>query len=160
MTNQIRFMFRDMLAFSRRLKEDTKADSISIELEDERLLFTIRRGEHIISRAVGTVQLDKVVDLEVIYKGILTAVLKELDTASPRQRIECIGAELSQEPLLWIDSTPDPQYPIRILEAHLMNCRGKLFADPPSQLVDMMNRLQEERAVILEGALDTLRGKR
>mgnify|MGYP001558677985 CR=1 FL=1 len=64
--------------------------------------------------------------------------------------------ELKGEALLHIDATPDKEYPIRILKAHRFYCDMRWHADPPSAFCDEINRLQDERAKILDRAIAVL----
>jgi len=69
--------------------------------------------------------------------------------------------KLTQEPLLHVDCTPDKEYPIRILQAHLGNCQcmwsdntgGEETKNP---LLVMMNDHNRQRAEILERAIALL----
>lgn len=55
-----------------------------------------------------------------------------------------------------VDSTPDADYPIRILEAMLERCTcGYYTGDGP--LPELMNKWDAERAVYLRRAIETLR---
>lgn len=61
------------------------------------------------------------------------------------------------EALQYVDATPDKDYPLRILRAHYENATtGDWVADPPSPMITLMNQIQEERAKILNSAINTL----
>lgn len=61
------------------------------------------------------------------------------------------------EPLCYVDSTPDDGYVLRILQAHLDNQEtGEWVADPPSPLIDFMNKCSKERAELLRKAIAEL----
>lgn len=64
--------------------------------------------------------------------------------------------ELTRQPVLYVDATPDSGLPLRILRAHRENCACKFVADPPSPLITMMNELNDQRAVILDRAIAIL----
>ena len=70
--------------------------------------------------------------------------------------------ELLQEPVRYIDATPDDNYPIRILQAYLDNCNCKwsdntIGDEPQNPLLKYMNELSDERAKILSKAITKLR---
>lgn len=65
--------------------------------------------------------------------------------------------KVTQEPLIHIDMTPGSDLPIRILEAYRANCNCKWEAIPESEFVDFMNKLQDERAEILDKAIKILK---
>lgn len=66
----------------------------------------------------------------------------------------------TQEAIQHIDSTPDADYPIRILRAYRSdtNCRYEVTGvdDESKVLWDMLNDHQDQRAKILDKALDIL----
>ena len=64
--------------------------------------------------------------------------------------------KMNKEMLIYVDSTPDDGYPLRILKAHRENCNCRYMAEPPSALWDEMNKFQEQRAEILDRAIETL----
>lgn len=61
-----------------------------------------------------------------------------------------------------VDATPDEEYPLRILRAHLYNCESTTLTDntsgaPPTNIVCIeMNKANVERAVILRRAIAAL----
>lgn len=59
------------------------------------------------------------------------------------------------EPVIYLDSTPDNSYPVRILEAYLYNTRVRTEATN-KELEKILNSAQEERAKLLEKAIDIL----
>jgi len=68
--------------------------------------------------------------------------------------------ELTQEPIHYVDSTPDEGYPLRILQAYRENCNSR-WSDSASgenmnPLYDLMNKHQEQRAEILDRAIEKL----
>lgn len=68
--------------------------------------------------------------------------------------------ELTQEPLLNVDSTPDEGYPLRILKAHRENCNVRWSdtkGEPLSLIFGQVNKACEERAEILDRAIEVLR---
>ena len=64
--------------------------------------------------------------------------------------------ELSQEPLDFVNATPDDEYPLRILRAHRQNCDCRWIAEPQSELADLMNEMDDKRAAILDRAIALL----
>jgi hypothetical protein len=60
------------------------------------------------------------------------------------------------EPLHYVDSTPDENYVLRILRAHLANCESVWIAEPESPLIDAMNEANEKRAELLRKAIEKL----
>ena len=69
--------------------------------------------------------------------------------------------ELTGQPVLWVDGTPNEGYPLRILRAYRQQC-DRLWADttdgkgkenPPLKL---MNEHQAQRAAILDRAIARL----
>jgi len=62
---------------------------------------------------------------------------------------------LKREEMLWIDATPDADYPLRILRAYLRNTTMRTISEPP-MLGEIMNKAQDERAVILQDAINRL----
>ena len=67
------------------------------------------------------------------------------------------------EPLLHVDATPDENYALRILQAYRQNCNCKyeVHGLPKKQIIfwDMMNELQDQRAKVLDKAIETLTKK-
>ena len=63
---------------------------------------------------------------------------------------------LTNEPLIWIDATPDEEYPLRILTTHRANCNSKWIAEPSNIVYDKMNEDQDKRAEILDRAIEVL----
>jgi len=66
---------------------------------------------------------------------------------------------LTQEPIINVDATPDEHYPLRILKAYRENCNCKWESHPPSWIWDSMNEASEKRAVILDRAIAILEGR-
>lgn len=66
--------------------------------------------------------------------------------------------ESFQEPILHVDSTPDNEYPLRILRAYRENCNVRWQADGKidSKIYDVMNEHCEQRAIILDRAIAIL----
>jgi hypothetical protein len=68
---------------------------------------------------------------------------------------------VTQQPLLFVDMTPDDELPIRILEAYLDNCyclwRVEGLEGPAQRLYNQMNYDQGQRAVILSRAIQKLK---
>jgi tRNA nucleotidyltransferase/poly(A) polymerase len=66
-----------------------------------------------------------------------------------------------EKPVMNVDATPDREYPLRILRAYRENCNVR-FADtstgeePKSPMLKMMNKLCDERAKILDEAIEIL----
>lgn len=64
--------------------------------------------------------------------------------------------EVSQEPILHIDSIPDIYYPLRILMAYRENCNCKFVSDLDNEVVRLMNEANERRALLLDKAIELL----
>jgi len=62
----------------------------------------------------------------------------------------------SKQVILSIDATPDDGYPIRILKAYLEEAEGTYVESDPPQLGEIMNKAQNDRAVILRKAINKL----
>ena len=69
--------------------------------------------------------------------------------------------ELTKQPILHLDATPDTNYPIRILEAYRQDCDSRWATGTDGSvdnlLLRLMNEHQEQRATILDKAIETLR---
>ena len=69
--------------------------------------------------------------------------------------------KLTQEPIKYVDSTPDENYPIRILEAYRENCNSfwevHRLTDEEKHFYDIMNEHQISRAKILDKAINKLK---
>ena len=66
--------------------------------------------------------------------------------------------KLTNEPVIWIDATPNEEYPLRILRTYRENCNSKWMADPPNRVYDQMNEDQDKRVEILDRAIKLLEG--
>ena len=58
-----------------------------------------------------------------------------------------------------IDATPDPDYPLRILQAYRSHCAVRwtmLDGSPPGPALQWMNQQSEQRAKLLDRAIATL----
>jgi hypothetical protein len=64
--------------------------------------------------------------------------------------------KVSQEPIIYVDATPDKEYPLRILQAHRGNCNCKWVTDSPDIVLDFMNKANDQRAEILDKAIAIL----
>lgn len=68
---------------------------------------------------------------------------------------------LTQQPVEFLDGTPDAEYPIRILQAYRDNCNCRWSTDTEGDcdnpLFTLMNQHCEERAKILDKAIAVLR---
>lgn len=64
--------------------------------------------------------------------------------------------EVTQQPILCIDATPDREYVLRILRAYRQNCDCRWVSTEPNALIDIMNMHCEERAVLLDEAIAIL----
>ncbi len=68
--------------------------------------------------------------------------------------------KLSREPIILVDSTPDSEYPIRILRAYRVNatalwkCEG--MSDATTAVYEQMNYDQLARARLLDAAIHRL----
>ena len=69
--------------------------------------------------------------------------------------------KLTQEPVEYVDSTPDENYPIRILEAYRENCNSFWevhgLTGEEKHFYDMLNEHQISRAKILDKAINKLK---
>lgn len=64
--------------------------------------------------------------------------------------------EVTREPLVFVDSTPNEGYVLRILAAHRENCNCKWVSTEPNPTVDVMNAACDKRAVLLDKAIALL----
>ena len=65
--------------------------------------------------------------------------------------------DLTQEPIKYVDATPDDEYPLRILRAYRKDCNCMWETNPPGYpIYDMMNEHQIQRAAILDKAIEAL----
>ena len=68
---------------------------------------------------------------------------------------------LTQQPILYVDATPNEEYPLRILRAyrHFSDCQWAEDTDGgpvKNQLLKVMNKNNETRAKILDKAIKLL----
>lgn len=69
---------------------------------------------------------------------------------------------ITQQPVNYVDSTPDVDYPRRILDTYLTNTRCRWAEDTsggpvdPTSLCGLMNAAQDRRAALLREALAIL----
>ena len=65
---------------------------------------------------------------------------------------------------VWVDSTPDGNYAIRILRAFRLRCdayyRVTGVSEERQQMYDLLNQLQKERAAELDQAIELLSSPR
>jgi len=69
--------------------------------------------------------------------------------------------ELTQQPILHIDGTPNEDYPLRILRVYRQECDCKWAentdgSEPTNPLLIMMNEHCDQRAEILDRAIEKL----
>ena len=64
--------------------------------------------------------------------------------------------DLTQQPVQFIDATPDEEYPLRILRAYRENCNCKWSSDTENALIKAMNEMNDKRAEILDRAIERL----
>lgn len=64
--------------------------------------------------------------------------------------------DLTQQPIEFVDGTPDKEYPLRILMAYRENCNCKWVTNGPDPMLDEMNKKCDERAKILDEAIKVL----
>lgn len=64
--------------------------------------------------------------------------------------------DLNKIPINFVDATPDKDYALRILKSYRDNCDCKFIMNNPTPLIEEMNRLQDERAKILDKAIEIL----
>lgn len=64
--------------------------------------------------------------------------------------------EISQEPVMHIDATPDEDYPLRILQAYRQHCDCRWTSNLENALINEMNKACEQRAAILDKAIAML----
>lgn len=66
---------------------------------------------------------------------------------------------ITQQPIICVDATPDADYVLRILRAYRENCNCRcegMGALHTCELCEVMNQAQEERARLLDFAIDVL----
>lgn len=62
--------------------------------------------------------------------------------------------DLTQEPIKFVDATPNNKYPLRILKAYRENCNCKWAStNEPNELLNLMNDDCNRRAEILDKAI-------
>jgi len=67
--------------------------------------------------------------------------------------------EVTQEPIIHVNATPDEGYPLRILRAYRENCNREWVSEtdkPLNPLLEQMNKYCRQRAVILDAAIAVL----
>lgn len=64
--------------------------------------------------------------------------------------------DINQQPINYVDATPDEGYPLRILRTYRANCDCRWVSELENPLIQLMNKNQEERAKILDVAIATL----
>lgn len=64
--------------------------------------------------------------------------------------------DLTQEPIRHINATPDKEYPLRILKAYRENCNCRWAGDLDNPLIKTMNEMNDERAKLLDNAIEIL----
>lgn len=72
--------------------------------------------------------------------------------------------DLTQQPILYIDGTPNEDYPLRILRAYRQNCNcmwseTTTGGEPQNPLLQLMNEHNRQRAEILDRAIRLLEAK-
>lgn len=70
-------------------------------------------------------------------------------------RKEPLHSPRNWEPLTYIDATPNKGYVLRILRSHLQNCKAR-WGGTHNELVEAMNRMQEQREQLLKDAIAKL----
>jgi len=102
----------------------------------------------------------KIPSVESTYKVLMDKSNRILEKIAMEQESKTVFPPLSQEPILHVDSTPDANYPLRILRAYRLNadcCYEVTGVDEKSRVIwDMMNSFQEKRAKLLDKALEIL----
>jgi hypothetical protein len=67
---------------------------------------------------------------------------------------------LTQEPVLFINNTPDEEYPLRILQTYRKNCNCFWSTEgldvSTMQIYEVMNDHQKQRAKLLDNAINIL----
>jgi len=63
---------------------------------------------------------------------------------------------VTQDVIFSVDSTPDKEYPLRILRAYRENCNCKWVTGKSDPLLDEMNDDCDKRAEILDDAIRVL----
>jgi len=63
---------------------------------------------------------------------------------------------LTQETILYVDSTPNNEYPLRILKAYRENCNSKWSGNSDNPIFEIMNKHQDQRAKILDKTIEIL----
>lgn len=80
---------------------------------------------------------------------------------STQEDITILGEKLNRkQEILFIDATPDEEYPLRILEAYRANCDTKWVTDTDGNcsnpMFQQMNEDQNKRAELLNDAIKKL----
>ena len=69
---------------------------------------------------------------------------------------------MTETPKLYVDATPDKEYPLRILKAYRQDCDCKWASDtdgtlPDNPILKMMNEHNDQRAKYLDKAIRILK---
>ena len=75
-----------------------------------------------------------------------------------KRRDNALAKLVNQEPIRFIDATPNEEYPLRILKAYRQQCDCRWVestdgSEPTNPLLKLMNELNEQRAAILDKAI-------
>lgn len=72
-----------------------------------------------------------------------------------------LKSRLTKQPVMYVDGTPDKDYPLRILEAYRKNCDVRWVSqDTDNELFAIMNEHCEQRAQVLDQAIALLKSVR
>jgi hypothetical protein len=69
----------------------------------------------------------------------------------------------NKKSILWVDATPNIEYPLRILQAYRKNCDflytsiSDLTSNGESELATVLNDAQKNRAIWLDWAIEILK---
>ena len=73
-----------------------------------------------------------------------------------KKREKILGYDVNKKSILYVDATPNDDYPLRILRAYREDCDVVFTSTKENPLLVEMNRLQVERAKILDRAISKL----
>ena len=67
--------------------------------------------------------------------------------------------DTNTQPIFHVNATPDEEYVLRILKVYRENCNCKWFSNLDNKLIEGMNKIQDQRAKLLDKAIKILEKK-
>jgi len=91
------------------------------------------------------------------FDNVKVKVISEDFEVEVKKGVEYKLPPLTQEMVYHIDSTPNEGYPLRILKTYRENCNSKWSStSDDNSLLEVMNKHQDQRAEILDKAIEVL----